>query len=84
LLILKLRNLGSICTRLLRQAQASMRRQSVKFSVGGILCVVGTASKTITTPSASALPLYNKVLVDVVVTRHVICSVTTAWLDDIQ
>jgi len=61
-----------------------MRRQSVKFSVGGILCVVGTASKTITTPSASALPLYNKVLVDVVVTRHVICSVTTAWLDDIQ
>ena len=39
---------------------------------------------TITTPSASALPLYSEVLADVVVTRHVICSVTTEWLDDIQ
>ena len=39
---------------------------------------------TIATPSAPCLPLYNEVLADVVVTRHVICSVTTECLDDIQ
>jgi len=49
LLILKLRNSGSICTRVTTPStrrSACVHRQAVKCCVGGILCVVWKASKT--------------------------------------
>jgi len=88
LLILKLRNWRSICSRLLRQALGAqlvcIDRHWNAVSVEYSALWERRPRLKVTTPSASALSLYNKALADVVVTRHVICSVTTEWLDDIQ